>query len=370
MWEPTRFEKRMQQALESELNQADAENFYSQYISARRILLKDIYGEIRGAEPNLTDHGADHIQNVLKNLEALLPPPEMEDHFTALELYLLGLTVLFHDVGNLEGRAEHNKRIARFYDYVRRDSPERIMNEKRLVIAAAKAHTGRSSDGDRDTLRDVPEDEYFEAERVRLRQLAALLRFADELAEGLQRTSLYLLQEQNYPRDSELHHRYSSVTHVAIDRQRGRIALNYHVDFDVLSDTLEGRLEALEKLLQYVCVRITKLDEERRYARFYCTQVLDPFQKTSARIEIHSEGEFLDLGLGSIELSDKVIPNGRSGAHDQISRAFDPARIKDIVKSKVSRRRDNVRGQVDAAGGQAAAQDDETMNLSGTGEFS
>lgn len=89
----------------------------SRYVQARTVLLDDVYQEIRSSEPSLTDHGPEHVQNVLENVFKLLGHDI--DYFRPIEHYVLGLGVLFHDVGNLHGRKEHNKRIGQFYDHVR-----------------------------------------------------------------------------------------------------------------------------------------------------------------------------------------------------------------------------------------------------------
>ena len=93
----------------------------------------------------MTDHGPDHVRNVLNNVSDLLQGAP--DYFKIIELYLLGLGVLFHDVGNLEGRSEHNRRIARFYDFVRQGI--QFAQEKSLVVQISQAHSGKGQTGTR-----------------------------------------------------------------------------------------------------------------------------------------------------------------------------------------------------------------------------
>ena len=336
MWDNRKFEERMRVALTLEFGKTEGQTIFGQYTGARKILLDDVYDEIRGAEPSLTDHGPNHIGNVLDNVDRLLPSDQ--NYFNAIELYVLGLAVLFHDVGNLEGREGHNKRIAKYYDVARPGKPEQNVNEKRLVVAAAQAHTGMSRSGSLDTLVDVPDAEHLGGTRVRLCEIATLVRFADELAEGVQRTSLFLQAEKKYTRDSMVHHRYASVTNVAIDRGLRRIALTYNVILESLGDNLEERLEEFSVLLQYIYRRITKLEEERKYARFYCPDLLLAFRETTVRIEVVAEGEFLELEIEPIVLSDKVIPEGRSDLLPKIDHAYDPATVLDRIRSELEKR--------------------------------
>ena len=286
------------------------------------VLLEDVLLEIKGAEPNLTDHGPDHIRNVLDNVDRLLGVDG--NHFTAMELYLLGLCVLLHDVGNLDGRDGHNKRIAEYYSRARSGSVQQNAPEKRLVVAAAQAHSGRSEDGSLDTLADVPDVEYLNGERVRLQEIATVVRFADELAEGPQRTSLFLLEKGRFSDDSEKYHRYASVTQIAIDRRLRRISLSYVVHMDALGEGRSKQMEELRRLLEYIGKRINKLDEERKYARYYCPELLLPLGMTSVSISVANESG-LDFSVDRFSLSDKLVP---SGGKRTVSKAyFNPASV-------------------------------------------
>ena len=317
MWENSKFEERMRLALESELGESTGQTVFGQYTGARGILLEDVLEEIRGAEPYLTDHGPDHIRNVLDNVDRLLG--NESGHFNATELYFLGLSVLFHDVGNLDGRDGHNQRIAKYYDHARPGDAQRNAPEKRLVIAAAKAHTGKTADGSRDTLGDVPETEYFNGTSIKLRDIATVVRFADELAEGPQRTSLFLQSQGAYPPESAIHHRYAAVTQVAIDRQLRRISLCYNVVLQHPNYPAGECLGELRKLLEYICRRVAKLDDERKYARFYCPDLLVPFHNVQVQIEI-TDGESVEVRVGPVDFSDKVVPDGQSDAFQSISK--------------------------------------------------
>jgi hypothetical protein len=53
--------------------------------------------------------------------------------------------------------------------------------------------------------------------------------------------------------------------------------------------------------------RVVKLDQERKYTKFYCDW-LSPFLSTSASFRFEVDIEDYDLGLPSIELNDKVVP--------------------------------------------------------------
>ena len=72
-----------------------------------------------------------------------------------------------------------------------------------MVVRATSAHTGKAQDGSCDTLKEVAELDHLANRPVRLRELAAILRFADELAEGPQRTSEFMQVEDLYESESK-----------------------------------------------------------------------------------------------------------------------------------------------------------------------
>ena len=301
-WTLTPFERTLETSLQ-QMGEVPASEYLARYVTARDILLGDILNEIRGVEPNLTDHGPDHVRNVLTNVDQLLTP--VRDHFQPIELYVLGLGVLFHDVGNLQGRHEHNRRIAEFYDHVRSDP--RFAQEKALVVRICKAHTGTTASGSWNTLLEVPQSDHLDGERIRARELAAIIRFADELAEGPQRTSQYLLNSHAYSADSVLHHAYSAATNLCIDPENNRIAVTYQVQVNSTPD-LNHELAELGSLLQVIHQRLAKMDLERRYARYHCPGPLATYRRISVSLDVQLDGEFLDLGLET-SLSDDVYLN-------------------------------------------------------------
>ena len=290
----------LKQSLKKELGDETGDEYFSRYVTARTTLLNDVLSQITGAEPDLTDHGPEHVRNVLENVVALLEG--VHGYFTAIELYVLGLGVLFHDVGNLEGRSEHNRRIARFYDFVR--TGPTFAQEKSLVVQISQAHSGTTKTGSRDTLQGVPTSSHLDGKPVRTREIAAIIRFADELAEGPQRTSQYLRATAGYAHKSTLFHDYASATNMCIDSGNNRITVTYQFEVNEKSE-IEKQLEKIAKLLDFTYRRLAKMDLERRYARFHCVKALLPFREISVQMNIQMFGEFLDLDLEAL-ISDKV----------------------------------------------------------------
>ena len=155
MWTDTTLEKYMFKQLHAEFNKHDADYYYSLYCSAREYLENNIYSYIASAEPTLTDHSDRHIENVLNNTWNLIN--DNPKRFNSIELFLLCISILFHDSGNINGRDGHNKKIADIYEAVIGNNSFRNQ-ERRLVLKIVKAHCGKSKRGDSDTLFDVEEN--------------------------------------------------------------------------------------------------------------------------------------------------------------------------------------------------------------------
>ena len=204
MWSEQPLENLLRDRLGT-LPEPDKTTLLTDYLEARRFVIEEIAGLIPAAEPNLTDHSENHLADVMKRARALIG--EDVCYFDPLELYLLCISILFHDVGNLHGRGNHQNKIADIYNACRHQD-HRFNTERTAVLSIAGAHTGFTRDGSKDTLREVYSFS-FRAETIRGQQVAAVLRLADELAEGPHRTSGYLLNSGGYAPASQIFHRYA-----------------------------------------------------------------------------------------------------------------------------------------------------------------
>lgn len=298
MWEETKIENYLDKKLHSCYNKQEGDFYFSLYSDAKSYLCDNIYSQIPSKEPELTDHTEKHIANVLKNVWILISNnEESECDLNEIELLLLCVSVLFHDVGNLHGRSCHNSKIVEIYNAVRASKISKCQKERLLLQIIVKAHCGKSKRGDKDTLLDVQDSNHLFEKPIRLRELAAILRFADELAEGPQRTSQYMIDKKMIQEKSLIYHLYASITDVTIDKGNKRVALSYNIDYPLKNISLS-------ELLNFVYMRILKMDMERRYCKYYAP-ILNPFLRTEATINFTVNGEYCDLDLPKICLEDK-----------------------------------------------------------------
>lgn len=301
MWEDSKIELELEQKLK-DLGSNGA-SLHARYITARSFLNKDILPWIRTIEGSLTDHGPEHIRNVLDNAYQLIGP---NSELNEIELYILCQSILFHDVGNLFGRTKHNLKIPDIYAaafstlWLNRQ-------EMSLVISIGRSHSGKSiTDGSNDTLKDLKSD-FYESTNIRAQQLAAILRLADELAEGPQRTSSYLIDLEMFTPDSRIYHMYASAKHVGIDRGGDRIALSYHIELDKFNFLDASGIEDFSKFMKCIYSRVHKLDGERRYCKHYC-DLLSCYKRTSVNFSFWSDNHQVDLSVPPIDLDDLFVP--------------------------------------------------------------
>ena len=306
-------EKIVETRLAEEYGASIGRAIWGEYVVARPIIF-DIASHIERFEPALTDHGPKHIRNVFDNAWQLLGSDVCagKDSRVALntnELYFLALGILFHDLGNIHGRKEHNRHLQASYTAAKRAGVEsNKLTEKRHLFAIVEAHCGQTRDGSTDTLRRLEPKGLFMGHQVDCQRVGAILRLADELAEGPQRASRFLQKHFPIDRDSQVYHDYANVTQIAIDRPNERLVLEYEIEIcpeDWNSAFDETRLT---RLIECCYNRAVKLDLERKYNRHYCS-LLRPFKQTEISFHFHLHGEYVPIEIPRIVLDDLVLPS-------------------------------------------------------------
>jgi hypothetical protein len=339
-WEERPLEKHVQWLLSEKLK-AEGDRLWGLYKSTRDELVTEVLPWIAKYGEGLTDHGVTHIKDVIDNASLLLgfknhfgdDSKNQPNHgFSPHEMLVLLAGLLLHDVGNIYGRDRHNQKIGEVWSKLNSWKlwPD---NEKRLIIDVGRVHSGKGADGSKDTLKGLAvTPRYFEKNNVNLAPIAAVIRFADELAEGPQRTSHFLIESKLIEENSVIFHHYAQVTRVAPDRAGGRVALTYHINVDHV-DYPTDKVE-LEKhlcaLLKMVYARAAKMNHERQFARHYA-DVLSPFRETSISLTFLREGLPIDLPLEPITLNDINILNEATGLIEQ----FDPNYVISPLVEKV-----------------------------------
>lgn len=320
MWSEQQLEKQLEQRL-STLTEPDKSVLLTDYKDARRFVIDEIAGRIIGAEPDLTDHSENHLADVMRRAHDLMG--ETTEYFTPFELYLLCVSILFHDVGNVEGRGNHQNKIADIYNGCRHQA-SRFNAERTAILTIAGAHTGKARNGSKDTLHDVYSLP-FRGQTVRGRELAAVLRLADELAEGPHRTSGYFLNNGKIAPTARIFHQYASASEYSVNQ--ARIALTFTINMRQGTTGLEIEPGlTVEQFLSFCYDRVAKVDEERRYCKHY-SDLLLRLKETGAFFTFWYGGHLVIIDIEPLSLSDLTVPGDNPRRIVHIYPSYEPTAL-------------------------------------------
>ncbi len=250
---------------------ANMQEYFFTYYAQKLILMNHFYPHIESQLHGYIDHGPNHVTRILKLYEKILenniPTLSHEEvikdaSLNFYEFYLLLCATVWHDVGNLLGRNNHNKNIVKIV--------ERLKNHffvdediKNYAFQIAKAHTGE--DGVRKEIQ--LEDIDYKNEEINLRFLGAFLRFTDELEEGEVRVDkqYYKSMEDQIPDDQKIYWETSlCIKRIEPDPKNSVIKMHAKINQSDLFRlfTKNGREVAL---IDELVFRVDKMNKERIY---------------------------------------------------------------------------------------------------------
>lgn len=216
----------------------------------------------------LTGHGRDHVKRVIERASDLVVAREAS--LDPAEIFTLLVAIQAHDVGNIEGREKHEERISDLLpQIVGDDIPDAL--ERNRLIQIVRAHGGEDPDGSKDRIGRLPDAPVpmFDG-KVRLQFIAAILRFADELADDHTRSATQLLNRGLLPVGSEANHHYAAaLKQVSVDAAANQVSLHFVVPPNLTTNTV-GYKDRRVFLIDYIFERMEKMHLER----LYCSRFL------------------------------------------------------------------------------------------------
>lgn len=222
----------------------------------------------------LNDHGPQHMEKVIERANAIISNFS-SDPLSEFEVFLLLAAIQIHDIGNVLGRAGHEKKLGDIFDSscssVVPDVPER-----RVIKNIAMAHGGKSQRG-KDTISLLSPCETIFNAPVRTRLLAAILRFSDELADDSSRANRAAIDLGILGTNSKIYHDYSKALHtVNIVKDEDNKGFKISLVFELLTESLATiyLVGGNEKyLIDEIYDRTLKMEIERRY----CMKFMYPY---------------------------------------------------------------------------------------------
>ena len=231
----------------------------------------------------LTDHGPEHIKRVCEKSTQLLSL--LDRPITAYEAYCLLFALYLHDAGVVYGREAHEERCARVMDALGTVTGD-ISREKRIIAAIAACHSGDIK-GDKDKISKLDANYAVNNDSIRAQLLAAVLRFADELADDHSRASRFLLDEGLVPPASEVYHAYSlALEHVGVNVKE--IDLHFVIDKAMAVKTYTKKSKQVY-LLDEMVTRTQKMHLERLYCMRFLQQYGMKLETVRVAVEVMAD---------------------------------------------------------------------------------
>ncbi|MPM08895.1 hypothetical protein SDC9_55211 [bioreactor metagenome] len=278
----------------------------------REVTKQAIYHEIQEKKELenviwLNDHGPDHIAAVVERASQLLDNGKEDTSnfmysLNAREVFLLLNAIQVHDVGNFFGRVGHEEKVL---EAVNNGLTPILFDstEAKYIYDIAHVHGGKvtykNGSSDKNTIKKIKQHITSDGYDVRLQLLAAILRFADELADEKKRADILSLNNGSLTKGSEVFHAFSAcLDSVKVDHSKLIIEVHFKIPKKYATRKF-GKLiseNGINKvvdcyLIDEIYSRLLKMHQER----IYCSK----FWKSMIEIDrIWVEIEFYNDSMG------------------------------------------------------------------------
>lgn len=307
-------------------------NYFDKYNDLVSILKKDIYPNIplgltakskptNGIAGIYTSHDAAHFDDVVRFAGELLQiDTESEEtlrkfnKLTNYEIFLLLASIRIHDIGNIDGREDHEKNCFSILRELPLSDTDWSDNaEKKDIANIAQAHGGELPDErGKDVISVLPNQRKGTGKYggFRPQLLASILRFADEICELSNRAAFYFYKNNSLPKHNEIFHAYAkSIASVNISEKPLGINIEYQIECEAYIKKwgCTPKNGITEKyLLEEIIYRLSKMDLERKYCNIYSREVY-AVNDISAAINIIDK-QHENIQSISVKLTDKGYP--------------------------------------------------------------
>lgn len=210
----------------------------------------------------LTDHGVAHIKMVMEKANSILGAKV--DELKGYEIFLLLVAIHFHDLGNITGRQDHEKKILDVMNDMKDVLPLDIP-EQEIVSSIATAHGGfvDKTSCDKDTLKPIQRETFCNGISVRPLLLASILRFADELSDDFSRSR----SKVEIPDENKIYHEYSKSLE-PLGFNGNTIVFIYRIPYSMVKVKLKKGDKEIY-LYDEIMNRLSKCLRELEYCRKY-----------------------------------------------------------------------------------------------------
>jgi hypothetical protein len=198
--------------IENQLRIID-ERLFTRYSLLKDRLITDEYNFWAMGFPGGNDHGPGHIIRVFEKLDNILSETIIDKRIIGVyELFLTMMSVLYHDIGMLQGRSNHAVKssglISELIDgieFYKEDNNSYLfdIHDRDIIRAVIECHSSKSDI--EAVCQGFAQEETIAGYRVRPRIISALVRLADELDEDYRRAPVRLMERMAIPEQSQFY---------------------------------------------------------------------------------------------------------------------------------------------------------------------
>lgn len=310
-------------ALEELANSSEnAEEFLDNYKSTKRYLNNNMYPWVQANCSWFTDHGEKHIDSVMYQASRLLENEIREPgqgDIDELDIFILLMAILWHDVGMIAHRAEHERISTEVSEQFSRIAYPNT-SIKRVVEDVVKAHR-------KQTGLDIPQkDTSFtlsgKVYKIYPKALAGIVRFADEISETQERVSGDNWVVNQVPDESKIFWRYAQSIQACYPDLNGQsIQMNIELSQERATErnpcpeSIEDKAdeENTISVIEYIICRLEKLANELAYCERYFNRYVE-IRGVEVALTVRDQNQDIideiDIELGATGLTSKeTYPN-------------------------------------------------------------
>lgn len=258
------------------------DNYFDRYIKVKDWLTANVFKDtdlVVAYKDNkiMTSHGLDHCNAVITKAGELLRVNDSFDSYiktTPYETYILLMSIILHDAGMLAGREDHGFKlrlvIPQMVNILNNDKFEQMR-----LCKIVESHQGTTLTGSSRTL-EMLNNQNKSINDVREGLLGAILRFSDEISEDYTRANKLLIDINQIPNESKIHHYYALSVASCTVADDGFIDIQYLIGLDMINKTFPWDGNDVY-LLDWICKKVLKINRERLYCMEHMYKEIDAF---------------------------------------------------------------------------------------------
>lgn len=305
--------------------QGKKEEYFTHYHKLKLYLEDNVHKEVTiGAnlkDPTilLNDHGVEHINTVISRASYLVS--NCNCVLTPYEVYILLCCIELHDVGNIFGRYNHELNVEKIMKEARgicgRDTIEAM-----IIKRIAESHGGKLADGNKDKISILEESTDTIYGTLRVRLLAGILRFSDELADDRTRSYITLLKSGSLPKQSEVFHAYAMcLESVKISHPDSSIYLRFNIPIEFLEKKF-GKLDEEVFLIDEIFQRLMKMHLEKIYCMRFTKGHID-IENIRVHISFYNSESYSDDHKLIFDIKENGYPTNKTDIYQMCPELID-----------------------------------------------